>query len=62
MIPNPKLAFIFEDGQEFNIWNRTADDLNMSGSRSPENNTTVVSCEFDEKIKSIIVDDVEYSL
>lgn len=67
LIPNPKLSFIFEDGKEFNIWNGTADDLELSGTRYPENNTTVVSCEFEEKIdiekiKSIVVDDIEYSL
>lgn len=67
LIPNPKLSFIFEDGQKFIIWNKTTDDLEMKGSRTPENNKTSVSCEFDKrininKIKSIVVDDIEYCL
>lgn len=67
LIPNPKLSFTFKDGKEFNVWDGSADELGMKGSRSDDNNTTVVSCEFEEKIdieniKSIVVDDIEYNL
>lgn len=67
LIPNPKLSFTFKNGKEYNIWNGTADDLGLSGTRNEENNTTAVTCEFDEKIdieniKSITVDGIEYNL
>ena len=67
LIPNPKLSFTFKDGKKLNVWDGSADELGMKGSRSDENNTTVISCEFEEKIdieniKSIVVDDIEYNL
>ncbi|GAA0182264.1 hypothetical protein SH2C18_46730 [Clostridium sediminicola] len=66
-IPNPELKILFKNGKELSICGNELSDFSLKGSRFVEDNSTIVSVDFEkiinlEMIESVIVDGVKYSV